>query len=96
LIIFLSLINFNCKISPDVKNYEGSSYQNAIVINADNDLQGTAAVHEWIKSNFPDCQMKSVYTDQKDGKIYDVFTIKTSEGKERIIYFDITKCYVKF
>jgi len=77
-------------------NNDGSSYEKAIVIKASNEMLGVGKEYEWIKNNYPNSKPVSQSSTKYNGRYYDVIKIKTSDGQEKSIYFDINNFYGKF
>lgn len=75
---------------------DGSSYENAIVINEKNESAGVAAEYAWIRINYPESKTKGQSLNFYNNKSYDIITILTSDGVEKELYFDISKFYGKF
>lgn len=75
---------------------DGSSYENAIVIKAKNEMEGVKKEYEILAKMFPNYKPKSQGLSSKNGKEYDRITIITSDGNEKVIYFDITNFFGKF
>ncbi len=75
---------------------DGSSFENAIIIKENNEGSGVHAEYEWLKKNYPGYTMISQSLSGKGNKKYDILRIKTKEGEEKSIYFDITQFFGKF
>lgn len=52
--------------------------------------------YQWLAEHYPGYQVKSQATTIYNNKIYDVITIVTADGVEKVIYFDITSFFGKF
>jgi hypothetical protein len=74
----------------------GTSYEDAIVIDAENTPYGIEAEYKWLSESYPGYKFKSQTLQLIDGKPYDVITIITKEGEEKKIYFDISKFFGKW
>jgi hypothetical protein len=75
---------------------DGSSFEKAILIKEKNEMAGIDAEYAWIKQNYPDSKLKGQSLVNHDNKPYDIIKIKTSDGKELSIYFDISNFFGKF
>lgn len=71
----------------------GSSYNTAIVVPATNEISGVTYEHDYIRSHYPDSKILSQTLEQHGGKPYDIMTFKTSDGKTRTLYFDISRYF---
>jgi len=68
---------------------DGSSYNNAIIINAKGESEGVNKEYEWLKKNYPGYKMEMQSLNIYKDKPYDILSIKTADGAEKKIYFDI-------
>lgn len=75
---------------------DGSSYENAIVIKAKDEMTGVAKVYSKLKELYPGYKLVSQGSGSKNGKQYDTMRIITSNGEEKSVYFDISSFYGKF
>ncbi len=75
---------------------DGSDYDKAIVIDKKNESAGVAEEYKWLREHYPGYTLIKQSLKHKDGKSYDVMNIKTKEGEEKNIYFDITNFFGKF
>ena len=77
----------------------GDSFENAVVINADDSDVGVQAEYDYIASQcgkpHQDWKPQKQGLRQHEGKPYDVLTIVLSDGQERTFYFDITSFFGK-
>jgi len=94
-LIFLFLSCATTK-SKSLNTMIGTSFEDAVVINAENTQSGIEAEYNWLAENYPKYKFKSQLLLFKDGKPYDVITIITKEGEEKRIYFDISKFFGKW
>lgn len=60
-----------------------------------NEIDGVRAEYAWIKKNLPNYHKKSQAALNKNGKIYDLLIVVSSDGRERPVYFDITNFFGK-
>ena len=75
---------------------DGFSYKTAIIIKAKNETTGIAKEYEWLKANYPGYSLIKQSLKENSKKMYDVMQIKTVDGTEKEIYFDINSFYGKF
>ncbi|OPX17768.1 hypothetical protein BXT86_04765 [candidate division WOR-3 bacterium 4484_100] len=73
----------------------GSSFENAVKINADNSFEGIKAEYDWLEEHFPGYKFKEQALMIYQGKPYDCLTIITKDGVEKMIYFDISSFFGK-
>ncbi|MDD5571133.1 MAG: hypothetical protein PHD97_08250 [Bacteroidales bacterium] len=85
----------NDKTSVSAKN-DGSSFENAIVINEKTESAGVGAEHTWLNKNYPGCKLIKQTLANHDKKPYDIMDIKTTDGEKKSIYFDISNFFGKF
>ena len=69
---------------------DGSSFEKAIVIQAKSETEGVGAEYAWLKDHHPGYTRKEQALSFDKGKSYDVLTIKTTDGGEKVVYFDIS------
>ncbi|WP_153796884.1 hypothetical protein [Foetidibacter luteolus] len=79
-----------------VSGGDGLSYETAVIINAGGEIQGVAKEYEWLREHYPGYSMVKQTLQHRDKKSYDVLSIKTAEGQQKDIYFDITNFFGKF
>lgn len=75
---------------------DGSSYENAVVIQEKREGPGVDAEYKWIREHYPGSKTGSQALVFKNGKPYDILSIKTADGAEKKIYFDISNYFGKF
>jgi len=75
---------------------DGSSYEKAVIIKEKSELTGVDAEYTWLKKNYPGYKMKSQAVKNYNKKPYDILTILTASGEEKVIYFDISNFYGHF
>ncbi len=82
-----------------LKDKNGDSIDNAIIINAPNSIQGVIEEHRHLDRicGSKDNDVKSVEQNllMENQKIYDRFVIKMNDGTEKILYFDISNFFGK-
>jgi len=86
----------NTAQTPANPNADGSSYEKAIVIQEKSETAGVDAEYKWIRNHYPGSANKMQALTYNNKKPYDVLTIKTADGKEKKIYFDISNFFGKF
>jgi hypothetical protein len=75
---------------------DGSSFENAVIIQETTESKGVDAEYKWLRDNFPGYKSGGQSLDDYKGKPFDIITITTSDGKEKSIYFDISGFFGKF
>lgn len=76
---------------------DGSSIEKAIIITGTEDTgKGVKAEYDYLDRKFRRYERLSQGLLDKDGKYYDVFTLKDPKGKQIEVYFDITAFFGKF
>ena len=75
---------------------DGLSYENAIIINEKSETKGVGAEYEWIRIHYPDSKVISQALNFDKKIPYDIISIKTAEGIDLKIYFDISNFFGKF
>lgn len=66
---------------------DGSSYDKAVI------AYSVRAEYKWIDKTYPESDLMTQVVTQYNGKVYDVVSIRTKEGTEKSVYFDITRFY---
>jgi hypothetical protein len=74
----------------------GTSFADAVVIDADNESTGVDAEYAWLKSHYPGYRLIKQSLVTHEGKPYDVMNIKTAGGEKKDVYFDISAFFGKF
>lgn len=74
---------------------DGSSIENAVIIEASKESVGIRAEYNWIKKNHPDWQLQLQSLMSANGKMYDKMLYKTPQGQTSTVYFDITNFFGK-
>ena len=75
---------------------DGSSFDNAIVIQEKSEGTGVDAEYKWLAKNYPGYTFISQSLSYHNKKPYDILSIKTSDGEKKDVYFDISNFYGKF
>jgi len=77
-------------------DHDGSSFEKAIFITEKTETTGVHAEYEWLKKNYPGYTMIKQSLINKGRKPYDILKIKTKDGEEKEICFDISNFFGKF
>jgi hypothetical protein len=72
---------------------EGSSYATAVIIIATNEFEGIALENQWLAAHYPGYQKLGQALMQVQDRYYDLITIATSDGTQKVIYFDVTSFF---
>lgn len=73
------------------KGGDGSSFEQAVIIvGANNSMDGVSAEGAWLKKKYRNHEKIKQGLVKHEGKHYDLITIKTKQGKEVVVYFDIS------
>jgi hypothetical protein len=73
----------------------GTSFENAIVIKVENEGAGIEEEYKWLSLNYPGYSMIRKSQTTRINKHYDILKIRTKDGQEKDIYFDITSFFGK-
>ena len=68
---------------------DGSSAGKAVIVGS------VRSEYIYIDREWPGANIKSQVVKEQDGKTFDVVSIRTKEGTDREVWFDISKLYVK-
>ncbi len=73
----------------------GLSQDTAVILKMRNEARGVSSEYAWIASRYPGAKpLDQLLTARdKDGKQYDVITIRTSAGIKLVLWFDISAMY---
>jgi len=82
--------------SSGTSKQDGSSFENAIVIKEKTEKPGVDAEYIWLKKNYPGYKLIRQSLSSKEKNYYDVMEIKTADGENKTIYFDITNFFGKW
>jgi hypothetical protein len=74
----------------------GSSHATAIVVPAMNEMAGVQWEYAYIRSHYPGSKFMYQALDSHSGKPYDIMTFKTADGKQRTLYFDISRYFGRY
>jgi len=110
LLFILSIICFltSCSIHRNTTNkneisnensisvQDGSSYENAIVIEEKTETKGIDAEYEWIRNNYPNSKVNRQSLDFYKDKPYDIISISTETNENKDIYFNISNFFGKY
>lgn len=75
---------------------DGSSYEKAIVIKEKSETPGVSAEYKWLKEKYPGYTFTGQSLSTYKKTPYDVIKIKTADGEEKTVYFDISNFFGKF
>jgi len=75
---------------------DGSSIEQAIVINETSEVARVSAEYIWLQENYPGYKLSMQFLSSRDNKSYDSMLIETSDGSRKKIYFDISDFHGKF
>ena len=82
-------------VKATISGGDGSSIENAVIIKAPDNFIGVRVEYAWIKKNCPGWQLERQSAFKSGNKIYDKMDFRTPDGRQKIIYFDITDFYGK-
>jgi predicted Zn-dependent protease len=95
LVLALAMALLTRAVAEDVKQ-DGLSAKTAVVIVAKDEKEGPPKEVAWVRQNYPGSKiLRFVTRPSKEGKVYDVFFIKASDGKKQELYFEISSFYHK-
>jgi hypothetical protein len=91
LIAFMALVLAGCGAAMinDTGGRDASSFGKAVIVGS------VRSEYLWIDRTYVGSNILSQVVSMDSGKIYDVVTIKTKDGPEKNLYFDISKFYQK-
>ena len=102
----LAIAVSNCKPHAEIvgeKTYvseddaqDGTSIENAVVIQQSSESEGVAAEYEWLKKHYPGYSLVRQTPFKQNGKSYDKVEIKLADGSTKTVYFDISNFFGKF
>jgi hypothetical protein len=72
---------------------DGSSFATAIIVHAPNNVSGVRAEYDYIKARYPGYRFISQALENRGGKVYDLMTFVSADGKKRVLYFEITRFF---
>jgi hypothetical protein len=81
---------------PTVVVAAGSSYATAIRVPATNERSGIRYEHAYIASHYRGARMLGQRLGNHAGHIYDLMTFVAADGKQQMLYFDITSYFGHF
>jgi uncharacterized lipoprotein YajG len=82
-------------VTASISGGDGSSIEKAVIIKAPDNFVGVRVEHTWITKNYPKWKLEKQGTFKAGNKIYDKMIFSTSDGQQKILYFDITDFYGK-
>ena len=75
---------------------DGTSLEQAVIVNAPSERIGVAALYGWIGRRYPSSTAAGQNTIIQNGRFYDAIDIVTATKERRTFYFDITQFFGKF
>ena len=75
---------------------DGSSFEKAIVIKSGSETAGVKSEYTWLAAAYPGYTLVKQQLSFNDKKPYDLMFIKTKDGDNKTLYFDISAFYGKF
>lgn len=78
--------------SPALAN-DGTSFSQAVVIEANDTMKGIRAENRWIEANMAGYQKIGQKLIQNDQGIFDIITVQNGQGDVREVYFNITNFF---
>jgi len=101
LLFIISIVLSSCAmkkqvVTLNVTGGDGSSYEQAIIINETHESPGTAAEYSWLSVHYPHYRTAGQALAFNEKKPYDIISVITHDGKTLSVYFDISKFYGKF
>jgi len=80
----------------NVNGGDGTSFEQAVIINEIHEKEGVNDEYAWIKTKYPYSRNDGQAMEYNGKKPYDILTITTRDNKTISVYFDISKFYGKF
>jgi|ERR1043166_3071610 hypothetical protein len=94
----LALLLFGCAApkppEPPRVSGDGSSFEQAVIIQASNESAGVAAEYAWLRARYPIYRLQLQSLQQNGNRAYDRMDIVTPQGP-RSVYFDISSFFGK-
>ena len=75
---------------------DGTSLDQAVIVNAPSEQVGVAAVYGWIGRHYPNSTTAGQNTVIQKGRYFDAIDVVTGTKERRTFYFDITQFFGKF
>ena len=75
---------------------DGSTLEKAVIVQTNSNMEGVRAEYAWLSQHYPYSKDISQTLLHKNGKSYDLLKIRTSNGQEVDIYFDISAFFGKY
>jgi hypothetical protein len=73
---------------------DGLSQESAVVLKRRSDVGGVASEYVWVRHAYPGSKvLEQALTAWDNGKRYDIFSVKTADGRHLSLWFDITAMY---
>src|SRR5437868_2210720 len=68
---------------------DGSSFEKAVIIKSSSETEGVKAEYTWLAAAYPGYTLVKQQLSFNDKKPYDLMFIKTKDGDNKTLYFDI-------
>jgi hypothetical protein len=81
---------------PSVSATPGSSYATAIRVPATNEHAGIRWERSYLASHYRGARFAGQRLGNHAGRVYDIMTIVTPDGKQQSVYFDISRYFGRF
>ena len=75
---------------------DGSSFKKAVIILDTTESSGVDAEYKWLALHYPGYTTKEQSLNMDDKQPYDILYIKTKEGEEKKVFFDISNYFGKW
>ena len=74
---------------------DGTTAQEAVVINANTDLAATRAEYAWLREHVPGSTLSHQSLIREQNRVYDLMEVNLPDGTKRSYFFDITETFGK-
>ena len=71
----------------------GQSFDTAVVIDAQDEFAGVQAEYDWVASNYPGSAVELQSLEFRDGRPFDILTLRARNGDQHVVYFDISSFF---
>jgi hypothetical protein len=96
LTVLIALVDTSVARDANVSAPPGSSYATAIRIPATTERDGVHWEHRYLAAHYRGARSLRQRLDNHAGRVYDVMTIATTDGKQQDVYFDISSYFGHF
>ena len=90
-----SITKANKHYKKNTPDKDGTSYSKAIIIEKRTEVRGVEAEYEWLNLHYKGYKPQVHFLSMYEEVPYDEIKIKTSEGQDVLVYFDISNFYGK-